>query len=152
MGEPLYGYQTPNGYSDAAEDWVNTGGLLERLNFALTLASNRIPGTQVDLTRLLAVNGDARSLNKTQILDRFLSVIVAGEISPKTKELLLKQLDEQIVITPAINPDYSEDDNSMQEMGARGRRFQSARAEARIDDPVTKIVGLILGSPEFQRQ
>ena len=33
MGEPLYGFQTPNGYSDAAESWVNTGGLLERMNF-----------------------------------------------------------------------------------------------------------------------
>jgi len=31
MGEPLYGFQTPNGYSDAAESWVNTGGLLERM-------------------------------------------------------------------------------------------------------------------------
>ena len=29
MGEPLYGFQTPNGYSDTAEAWVNTGGLLE---------------------------------------------------------------------------------------------------------------------------
>src|SRR6266542_2935322 len=37
MGEPLYGYQTPNGYSDSAESWVNTGGLLERFNFGLTL-------------------------------------------------------------------------------------------------------------------
>ena len=44
MGEPLYGFQTPNGYSDTAESWVNTGGLLERLNFGLALASNRIPG------------------------------------------------------------------------------------------------------------
>src|SRR5262249_2241454 len=33
MGEPLYGFQTPNGYSDAAESWVNTGALLERMNF-----------------------------------------------------------------------------------------------------------------------
>ncbi len=46
MGEPLYGFQTPNGYSDAAESWVNTGGLLERMNFGLALASNRVQGTQ----------------------------------------------------------------------------------------------------------
>ena len=50
MGEPLYGFQTPNGYSDAAESWVNTGGLLERMNFGLALASNRIPGTSVNLS------------------------------------------------------------------------------------------------------
>src|SRR2546429_4792677 len=25
MGQPLYGFQTPNGYSDVAENWANTG-------------------------------------------------------------------------------------------------------------------------------
>src|SRR5213079_2488055 len=39
MGQPLYGFQTPNGYSDVAENWVNTGALLERMNFALALVS-----------------------------------------------------------------------------------------------------------------
>ena len=34
----------------------------------------------------------------------------------------------------------------------RQRRQQLARGDANITDPVTKIVGLILGSPEFQRQ
>ena len=52
MGEGLYQYQAPTGYPDTAEHWVNTGGLLERLNFALALASNRIPGTRVDLARM----------------------------------------------------------------------------------------------------
>jgi hypothetical protein len=32
------------------------------------------------------------------------------------------------------------------------QRRQLARGDANITDPVTKIVGLILGSPEFQRQ
>jgi hypothetical protein len=34
----------------------------------------------------------------------------------------------------------------------RQRGQQLARADANITDPVTKLVGLILGSPEFQRQ
>src|ERR1051325_5436806 len=100
MGEPLYGFQTPNGYSDAAESWVNTGGLLERMNFGLALASNRIPGTRVDLAKLT--------------MDESLKTILAGEISQATKETLLKQL---------VN-----------------------------SDPPSKMVGLILGTPEFQRQ
>ena len=49
LGEVPYGYQAPTGYPDTAEDWVNTGALLERLNFAIAVASNRIPGTRVDL-------------------------------------------------------------------------------------------------------
>lgn len=154
MGEPLYGYQTPNGYSDLAEGWVNTGGLLERMNFGLALASNRIPGTRVNLDRFWANTGERQSLDKAQMMDRFLGLIVAGEISPKTRETLLKQLDEQLVLAPAPKPAASmESDNSSGAMMIdRPRRRQLAQAEANITDPVTKMVGLILGSPEFQRQ
>ena len=31
---PLYGCQPPTGYADRAEAWVNTGALLNRMNFA----------------------------------------------------------------------------------------------------------------------
>src|SRR5215210_6529674 len=79
MGQPLYGYQTPNGYSDMAESWVNTGALLERLNFGLALASNRIPGTRVDLARFTGVGGGA-SADTTKMIERFLGVIVQGDI------------------------------------------------------------------------
>lgn len=39
MGQPLYLAQPPTGYSESAEDWVTSSGLVERLNFAVTLAS-----------------------------------------------------------------------------------------------------------------
>jgi uncharacterized protein (DUF1800 family) len=151
MGEPLYGFQTPNGYSDNAESWVNTGGLLERLNFGLTLASNRIPGTRVDLKGLLENVEEGQSLDKTRIMDGFLNLIVAGDISPKTKETLLKQLNEQAISVPAVTAETANGGDSMAVLQPRGQQ-QLARAEANITDPVTKIVGLILGSPEFQRQ
>jgi len=109
MGEPLYGFQTPNGYSDTADSWVNTGGLLERMNFGLALAGNRVQGTQVDLSKLTA-----NETRQAKVLDQSLKTILAGEMSPSTRETLLKQLDQS--------------------------------------DPVTKVVGLILGTPEFQRQ
>ena len=173
MGEPLYGFQTPNGYSDSAESWVNTGGLLERLNFGLALASNRIPGTQVDLKRFAGgTSGDPGS-DKSKVMDRFLEVIVGGHVSPKTRELLVAQLDQEIVITPpparretspaaddgagemdagsAAMPGEMERERS-EPFAGRAPGRQLARLEASITDPVTKIVGLILGSPEFQRQ
>jgi len=40
LGMPLYGCQPPTGYSDKAEAWVNSGALLNRMNFALSLASS----------------------------------------------------------------------------------------------------------------
>ena len=110
MGEPLYGFQTPNGYSDTAETWVNTGGLLERMNFGLALASNRVQGTNVNLAKL-------SSTDKSKLIDESLKMIVAGDISPSTKETLMKKIDE-----------------------AGGA------------DTAAKVVGLILGTPEFQRQ
>jgi uncharacterized protein (DUF1800 family) len=117
MGEGLYQYQAPTGYPDTAEDWVNAGSLLERLNFGLALASNRIPGTRVQLARFLQT---ATASDHARIMDRFLDVIVQGDVSPGTRQTLMKQLSEP---TPApSNPE------------------------------VVKVVGLILGSPEFQRQ
>ena len=53
MGEPLFQAQPPTGYSDKSETWVNTGALLNRLNFALSLSSNKVPGTKSDLAELL---------------------------------------------------------------------------------------------------
>lgn len=156
MGEPLYLYQTPNGYSDTAESWVNTGGLLERLNFGLTLASNRIPGTRVDLKRFAGDAANAQAVDKAGIMDRFLNLIVGGEISPRTRETLLKQLDQEpgrqirsVAVEPASQADSlrGDDGNDIQP-----RRQQLAQADANIADPVTRIVGLILGSPEFRRQ
>jgi uncharacterized protein (DUF1800 family) len=159
MGEPLYGFQTPNGYSDTAESWVNTGGLLERLNFGLTLASNHIPGTRVALKRFLGNAAAEQSLDQAQIMDRFLTLIVAGDITSKTKETLLKQFSEQMAkLVPAPLSGNAGVNNStaVGMMGAQGQQRQQRRqlagGEADIADPITRIVGLILGSPEFQRQ
>ncbi len=153
MGQPLYGFQTPNGYSDTAASWVNTGGLLERMNFGLALASNRIPGTLVDLNRLIAGTAKSAAMDQTKVMDEFLNVILAGEISPKTRETLLKQLNQQAVVSISVPVRQVEPLGDMAQMDGPGpQQRQRPRIDANINDPVTKIVGLILGSPEFQRQ
>jgi uncharacterized protein (DUF1800 family) len=40
LGMPLYMCQPPTGYADTADAWVNTGALVNRMNFALRLARN----------------------------------------------------------------------------------------------------------------
>ena len=153
MGEPLYGYQAPTGYPDTAEDWVNTGALLERLNFAVALASNRIPGTQVNLKKF-------ESTDKTRILDESISAVLDGEISPNTKAMLLKQL-EQPLIEPKLDTNFDSDDAMENQAmmpkqgggGGRNRQNRQARLLAPSGNPeVFKVVGLILGTPDFQRQ
>jgi uncharacterized protein (DUF1800 family) len=166
MGQPLYGFQTPNGYSDMAENWVNTGALLERMNFGLALVSNRIPGTRVDLSRFVGDLG-SKSVDKEKLLDRFVTLIVGGEISPKTRETLLKQLSDQVMLPAAMprvetaangappNPFETAFQRGNINPGGGGQQQQQQLARvdvAVIDNPLVKIAGLILGSPEFQRQ
>jgi uncharacterized protein (DUF1800 family) len=48
LGEPLYRKMEPTGSSNANAEWVSSAGLLERMNFAVALAHNRIAGIKVD--------------------------------------------------------------------------------------------------------
>ena len=48
LGEPLYRKIEPTGYSNSSRDWMNTAGLMARMNFALQLSSNKVPGVKVD--------------------------------------------------------------------------------------------------------
>jgi uncharacterized protein (DUF1800 family) len=46
LGMPLYQCQPPTGYKDTADAWVNTGALVNRMNFAVMLSESR-PDLQV---------------------------------------------------------------------------------------------------------
>jgi uncharacterized protein (DUF1800 family) len=47
LGEPLYRKAEPTGYSNSSKEWLNSAGLLARMNFALQLADNKVPGVKV---------------------------------------------------------------------------------------------------------
>jgi len=51
LGEPLYRKIEPTGYSSANAEWVSSASLLGRMNFALALAQNNVPGVRVDPSR-----------------------------------------------------------------------------------------------------
>ena len=48
LGQPLYRKLEPTGYPNAGAEWVNSSALLARMNFALLLAQNKMPGIRVD--------------------------------------------------------------------------------------------------------
>ncbi len=48
LGEPLYRKIEPTGYSSTNSEWVSSAALLERMNFALALAHNRVAGVKID--------------------------------------------------------------------------------------------------------
>jgi uncharacterized protein (DUF1800 family) len=51
MGEQLRRHETPDGYPDVAAEWVSTNSLFKRLTFAMDVASETLPGLEVDLER-----------------------------------------------------------------------------------------------------
>jgi hypothetical protein len=145
LGEVPYGYQAPTGYPDMAEDWVNTGALLERLNFAIAISSSRIPGTTVDLKGF-------QGTSKDQTLNKAIDVILNGEVSDATKSTLKKQIEQPL---PEVKEgkDPTDADDNMANMQPAGRGNRQARLLPPKGDPdVIKAVSLVLGSPEFQRQ
>ena len=149
LGEVPYGYQAPTGYPDTAEDWVNTGALLERLNFAVALASNQIPGTRVDLKRFEAAD-------KKSIMNKAIAEVLDNEVSPATRATLLKQVEQALPEVKAANEvddDDTEEAANMRPAAQAGRRNGQVRLLAPSGNPdVFKVVSLVLGTPEFQRQ
>ncbi|MEP6945845.1 MAG: DUF1800 domain-containing protein [Acidobacteriota bacterium] len=149
LGEVPYGYQAPTGYPDMAEDWVNTGALLERMNFAIAFASNRIAGTTVNLK-------DFSGSDRTQVLDKAIATILDGEVSPSTKATLVRQIEQPLPEAKAGKPltDTSMVAASMQQPGPKGKgQNRDPKLLNPSGDPdVFKAVSLVLGTPEFQRQ
>jgi uncharacterized protein (DUF1800 family) len=161
LGMPLYGMQTPNGYSWMAEPWVSTGALVGRMNFALALSSNRLPGVQTDWTGLLAKQGrpaelvvadvspDAGAEAKEKQLEMLL---LEQAVSEKTRATALQQLRDTTVQQQAeksfpIRPTEQEPMAAVLNAG-----MQVQPAEAPMDREAAVIAGLLLGSPEFQRR
>ena len=123
IGEPLYQCQPPTGYADNADAWVNTGALLNRLNFSLTLAGNKVRGARSDVGSLLGVDAAEPKV----ALERALQIFLGGQASPTTLETLQKQLDSPQVLQAKLDDPVKKVDLGV-------------------------VTGLVLGAPEFQRR
>jgi uncharacterized protein (DUF1800 family) len=123
MGMPLYLQQPPTGYSMKADAWVNSAALLNRMNFALGLASGKLPGIGFDAQQAFTVQSDSPE----QAIGSLEDALLAGDVSKQTHETILKQMADPQLTGVALNG-----------------------SNPRIRTNV--IAGLILGSPEFQRR
>ncbi|HVM60964.1 MAG TPA: DUF1800 domain-containing protein [Verrucomicrobiae bacterium] len=89
MGEPLFAYQAPTGYTEDSRKWVNTGALIARMNFALALAEHKIVDVSVTPSDLIhGADIDKPGL----VLDQLNAAILQGEMSAPTRATLEKQL------------------------------------------------------------
>jgi uncharacterized protein (DUF1800 family) len=85
LGEPLYFCQPPTGYKDTADAWVNTGALLNRMNFALALVSGKLRGIEPP--------SDAAAATAGAVADSLVGATMAGDMSDATKTTLAKAID-----------------------------------------------------------
>lgn len=125
MGQPLYLYQPPTGYPDRAEQWVNTGALLERLNFGLAFSSNKIMGTTINAKN---VAGDMDAGNDRQVMDKAIAVLLNGEVSQQTRSVLEKQLKEGVAVKGELG------DASKIPSSAGAATMQMAENDLTVDD------------------
>ena len=102
MGMPLYGAIPPTGYKWDAADWVSTGALVDRMNFALSLAGNRLPGITVEWAPELDMSTLDSGTPPNQVIPtpeseeaRLEPLLVAGGVSATTRAAALQQFQAQ---------------------------------------------------------
>jgi uncharacterized protein (DUF1800 family) len=102
MGQPLFFYQAPTGFPDRANNWINTGTLLARMNFSMALAANKIPGTQLDLQALTP------SEDSQAVWSHLVQRTLGGSVSDQTQSAVMKSLDELNKVGTGIPIKYPE--------------------------------------------
>ncbi|NYF80378.1 DUF1800 domain-containing protein [Granulicella arctica] len=168
LGMPLYGMQTPNGYSWLAEPWVSTGALVSRMNFALVLASDRIPGVRPDWTQLLSeLSNNIQPASRTTTSpdqsssekEKRLELLLLGQpVSDLTRATVLQQFQDNTAQQKA-EKDFPIKATNLEQLantlpgGRLNPPFDTPPAQPLvIDKQAGMMAGLLIGSPEFQRR
>ena len=142
MGEKKYYYQAPTGFPDKGSYWINTGSLLNRMNFGLALATGKVPGVKIDL---VALNNGHEPESALAALETYSRIMLPERDLAAT----IKRL------TPMLN-----DPNLSQKVDAASGKVDTVSgkvdaASGGVDmasSGVEQVVGIIIGSPEFQRR
>lgn len=124
MGESLFQCQPPTGYSDKAQTWVNTGALLNRLNFALGFAGDHLAGSTVDLKPMF---GDQAASDPEMALSHALDLFLGGDVAQSTRDTLEARLQDPQILQAKLDDPVKQVNEGL-------------------------LSGLVLGAPEFQRR
>lgn len=186
LGEPIYGHQAPNGWPETGESWMNTGAILNRINFGMAVAAGRLPGVKISEIPALDT---LRNASRAQQVDAVISLVLSGIASPDTRRVLesganplaaasTPQDSSSAVagVSGGDSPAAMTSDASSQDMQQMTQMTPQQRRVARQNgvggkvgnrqavlngrglgavtqlNGLEQIVGLALGSPEFQRR
>src|SRR5215831_8394208 len=125
LGQPIFGRLTPDGWPDRGDAWMNSGAIMNRINFGYRLAAGQIPGVRV---ANWAPAARLRDLPYDKQVDGVIDELLGGGVSEDTRRIL------STWEKPAMNASSPTKNPAPQLSG------------------LAAIVGLALGAPEFQRR
>lgn len=170
MGQKMYSYQAPTGFPDKGQYWINTGALLNRMNFGLALASQRIPGVRINLA---ALNDNHEPESSAAALATYSKIIMPERDLSETIKRLTPMLNDPDLInkvdqaaSKATVPSSSStmmgnDDLMMNNEGMMTKpkakpvtpKPANTKQNSFGNNPMlAQVVGVIIGSPEFQKR
>ena len=167
MGQQMYYYQAPTGFPDKGQYWINTGSLLNHMNFGLALASQRIPGITFNLA---AMNNNHEPESTEAALLIYSKLFMPERKLEATIARLKPMLNDPNIgnkvanaaeksAPPAqMNITVNEDANMMNDGAEKMKKGKKALLngipgqKAGANTMLSQVVGVIIGSPEFQRK
>jgi len=128
LGQGIYQHQAPNGWPETGDGWINTGAILGRVNFGVALANGAVPGVSVRRWPLYAA---LDSMPREQQVDGVVRALLGGDVSAAMRAVLLS----------GTHP--------LLETSQQAGMNRPARPP---QDGLAEVIGLAIGSPEFQRR
>jgi uncharacterized protein (DUF1800 family) len=170
MGQKFYYYQAPTGFPDKASYWINTGSLLNRMNFGLAFATEKIPGLKINLA---ALNNNHEPESADAALVTYSNLLLPERNNDQNIKRLTQLIHDNNVqqkINDAAAKNQSADanvlaeDNMMVNDNAKAIQRTENAALNKNNKPINinysmgnnsmvgQVAGVIIGSPEFQRR
>jgi hypothetical protein len=167
LGQPIFGRQTPDGWPDRGDAWMNTGAILNRINFGLSLAAGQLPTAKLNNW---ALYDSLRALSRSQQVDGVVKSMLGGQVSVETREVLMSGENPMLARAGAASDIHGMaviDSGTMMGGGRAGAgrqpvKNQGVKGLPRAQIPgfgrpvdlkgLPQVVGLALGAPEFQRR
>ena len=143
MGQKFYFYQAPTGFPDRANFWINTGSLLNRMNFGMAIAAQKIPGFK---TNLLALNQNHEPESVEEALQIYTKLLLPVANQKENSERIMSIVRAQNIDQKIASA--TKDTGGMQDM-------QKESMSDMNNTPLksmAQVVGVIIGSPAFQRK
>jgi uncharacterized protein (DUF1800 family) len=155
MGMPLYYALPPTGYYITADKWMNTGALVDRLNFSYQLTNGKFANQKFDAAKVVALGllsqpSQPQVASAAQVRpspaaysDATWTVPAPAmqAATPSGIEIALKVLESTL-----IGGDVSSQTNAL----IHKQIEQASQQQTNAGDMLNLLTALVMGSPEFQ--